>query len=208
MTMEAGALDPPRSRLCDFLRDRRDEIIADWTKRMRALSPARDLSDPAIIDHLPKILTRIADVVAAAHTGRTASLGELPKEHAVDRLGRGFDLDQIVTEYGLLRRAILDLWESDVGATIDLSELRSLDRALDESVRQAALRYAQSRERLLKALDRIAESALGPGDLDDFLADLLQACSRARNLLIQRAAASRGGHTSRSCGCRARRGGR
>ena len=42
-------------------------------------------------------------------------------------------------------------------------------------LRQAALRYAEAREKLLKALDRISEAALGTGDLDTFLQTLLRA---------------------------------
>jgi signal transduction histidine kinase len=167
--------DAAASRLCDFLRNRQEEIIVDWTQRMRTLSPARHLSVSAIVDHLPRILARVATFVESLYAGAQISLGDLPKQHAVDRLGRGFDLDQIVTEYGLLRRSILDLWESQIGSSINLSELRSLDTALDELLRQAAIRYAEAREKLLKALDRISEAALGPGSLDTFLESLLQA---------------------------------
>jgi len=139
------------------------------------MSPARDLSDSAIVDHLPRILALIADFVEAGRADTPVSLGSLPKAHAVDRLARGFDLDNIVTEYGLLRRTILDQWESRIGPTIDLSELRNLDISLDELLRQATVRYAEAREKLLKAVDRISEAALGAGDLDTFLADLLRA---------------------------------
>src|SRR2546429_451486 len=76
-------------RLHDFLRGHQDQIVNDWTQRMRVLSPARDLADFAIIDHLPEILRRIADVVQSVHGGKQVALGELPKKHAVDRLGRG-----------------------------------------------------------------------------------------------------------------------
>jgi signal transduction histidine kinase len=165
----------PSGPLCDFLRRREGPIVAEWTRRMRSLSPARDLSDAAIIDHLPRILLRIADLVESVHTGVPSSLEKFPKEHAVDRLARGFDLDQIVTEYGLLRRCILDLWEVEMGPVIDLSELRMLDAAFDESLRQSAVKYAQAREKLLRALDRVSEAALGPGDVDAFLGDLLSA---------------------------------
>ena len=175
MTSGTARGEPPPWRLCDFLRNRQDEIITDWTRHMRAISPARELSDSAIVDHLPRILAVTADFVEAEPTGKALSLGTLPKEHAVDRLARGFDLDHIVTEYGLLRRAIVDLWASRIGPTIDLGELRKLDIAFDELLRQAAVRYADAREKLLKAIDRISEAALGPGDLDRFLTDLLGA---------------------------------
>ena len=175
MAIPSTGLESAHSRLSDFLRTHQAEIVGIWMDRARTLSPAAGLSDAAIVDHLPQILTQIAEVVASAHTGRTVSLGTLPKDHAVDRLGRGFDLDQIVTEYNLLRRSILDLWEARVEATIDLGELKHLDIAFDESIRQSAARYAQSREKLLKALDRVSEAALGSGDLDMFLRDLLRA---------------------------------
>jgi signal transduction histidine kinase len=169
------ALEPSQSRLCDFLRSRQADIIAKWTERMRSTPPASSLSDAAIVDHLPRILNRIAEIVAPVHTGRPVTLESLPSDHAVDRLGRGFDLDQIVTEYSLLRRSILDLWEAHVGPTIDLAELRSFDTAFDESIRQSAVRYAQAREKLLKALDRVSEAALGSGDVETFLHGLLRA---------------------------------
>ena len=168
-------LDPARSRLSDFLYAHQAEIIALWTQRARKLSPTAGLSDAAVIEHVPVILRRIADVVASAHTGEAVSMGTLPEDHAVDRLGRGFDLDQIVTEYGLLRRALLELWEARIGAPVDLDELRKLDAAFDESIRQSALRYAQARDKLLRALDRVSEAALGSGDLEVFLRDLLRA---------------------------------
>src|SRR5262245_26933634 len=166
---------PEAGRLCDFLRSRRDEIIGVWTERVRAMSPAHELSESAIVDHLPKILGLIADYVEAVHTGRSVSLEQLAKAHAVDRLGRGFDFDLIVREYALLRRAVLDLWESEVGPSIDLAELRNLEAAFDEAVAQSAKRYAQAREKLLKALDRVSEAALTSTNLDAFLDGLLRA---------------------------------
>lgn len=175
MATPSTAREPARTGLSDFLYAHQAEIIGMWTERVRTLSPAAGLSDEAVANHVPKILTQIAAVVASAHTGQPVSLGTLPRDHAVDRLGRGFDLDQIVTEYSLLRRAILDLWEARVGATIDLGELRLLDSAFDESIRQSAVRYAEARDKLLKALDRVSEAALGSGDLDMSLRDLLRA---------------------------------
>jgi signal transduction histidine kinase/putative methionine-R-sulfoxide reductase with GAF domain len=174
VTPETSDLEPTRSRLSDFLRSRQEQIIADWTQRVRSLSPARDPSLGALVDSLPQILSRIADIVESVHTGKIASLENFPTEHAIDRLGRGFDLDQIVTEYGLLRRAVLNLWERHIGPTIDLGELQKLDRAFDESIRQAAVRYAQARERLLRALDHVSEAALGSGDLDTFVNSLIR----------------------------------
>jgi len=48
------------TRLCDLLRSRQQDIIDDWVQRVRSVSPAHDLPAPTLIDHLPRILTRMA----------------------------------------------------------------------------------------------------------------------------------------------------
>lgn len=171
--MTSSVSSSPVRRLSDFIRTRRDDIVADWASRVRALSPAREMSATAIIDHLPVILARVADMVEAAQTGARASLGDLPHRHALDRLGRGFDFDQIVIEFNLLRRSILDLWAVDVGAGIDVRELRLLGDAFDGALAESAAKYASAREKVLKALDRVSEAALGSADLDVFLQNLV-----------------------------------
>ncbi len=163
----------PLPRLCDFVRTHRGDIIADWSTRIRSLEPARELSERKLIDHLPVILARVADITESFYTGAQVSLEDMPKEHAVERLQSGFDLDQLVTEYALLRRSVLDVWEARVGAAIVPGELRNFDGAFDESIRQSTVRYTQAREKLLRALDHVSETALASDDLDPFLEKLL-----------------------------------
>lgn len=162
-------------RLCDFLRVHQSTIIAEWSERARALPAAKDLSKVALMDHLPDILARITKIVAAVHSGATATLADTPKVHAVDRLAQGFDLDAVLEEYALLRRTIFELWERNVGPTIDLAESTQLDHAIDQAIGETAVRFAKGRERVLRALDRISEAALGTADLDTFLGKLARA---------------------------------
>jgi hypothetical protein len=162
-------------RLCDFIRANLDTVIAEWTTRVRSLSPAKELSRPVLVDHLPQILARIADMIETVHTGGQASLADSPKQHALDRLAVGFDLEAVVSEYSLLRQCILMLWERDVGATITVSELRRLEAALDQSITESVVNFARGRQRMLKALDRISEAALGTAKLELFLHELLHA---------------------------------
>jgi len=164
----------PAPRLCDFLRSNQPDIIAEWSQRVRSLSPARELSERSLIDHLPRILARIADVVECEPADRPASLQECQTEHVLERLQSGFNLDQIVIEYGLLRRSILDLWEARVNAAIVVAELRTLDTGFDECIRQSTIQYAEAREKLLRALDRVSESALASAEVDPFLEKLLR----------------------------------
>src|SRR5262249_39460610 len=145
---------------------------AMWTERVSQLSPAKGISNLAIIDHLPEILASLA---AAVGSTEPVTLAAGSRAHAVDRLARGFDLREVVQEYTILRRCIFDLWEELNGGTIDIVQARRLHLAIDKAIEESAVRFASARERVLKALNRISEAALGTDDLDDFLRQLLQA---------------------------------
>jgi PAS domain S-box-containing protein len=171
---EHEAREPGR-RLYDFIRASQDSLIGDWSVRVRRLSPAKELPRPILIDHLPEILARIADMVESVDTGAQAPLAEAPKQHALDRLARGFDLEEVIKEYSLLRQCILEEWEERVGPSIIVSDLRRLDSALDQSISESTVNFARARERMLKAVNQIAEAALGTSNLDAFLQRILQA---------------------------------
>jgi PAS domain S-box-containing protein len=161
-----------RPRLCDFIRDHRGEILVEWERLVRVQSPAREVSDAALIDHLPALLDRIADVVATAKSG--ASLRDLPDLHAVSRLDLGFDLRALVNEFTLLRACVLTLYENAAGHVGTLQEIERFNACLDDAIARSVARYATVRGRTLLALDRLSEAALGGDDLDKFLSRLVR----------------------------------
>jgi PAS domain S-box-containing protein len=160
--------------LCEFLRSRHRQIMELWMGRVRAAGPAHDLPAPSLIDHLPAIISRVADMMECGSEASPDLLESLPEAHALDRLGRGFDLKDVVGEYALLRRCILELWARERGDSIQLSQLERLDAAVDHSVALSIAEYASARERLLRAVDRIADAATGSADVAVFLSQLLQ----------------------------------
>src|SRR3954454_6491886 len=98
----------PGPRLPELLRSRAQQIVDEWLRRVRTVSPAHDLPAPALIDHLPRILDRIALRMERDPGAAPFEFETLPESHAIDRLGRGFDLEDVVSEYALLRQCILD----------------------------------------------------------------------------------------------------
>ncbi|HEX5420448.1 MAG TPA: GAF domain-containing protein, partial [Gammaproteobacteria bacterium] len=169
MTLEAKG---PRAGLGAFLRSHRDEIVSLWMKRVQEIFPARSLSAPLLVDHVPIILDFLADSVSVpAGTPLPGDYGK--KSHAVERLARGYDLEDVIREYTLLRQSILDLWEREAGAQVELTELRRLQDAIEQSISESAARYAQQRERVLKALDRLSEVAFDAADDLERLFELL-----------------------------------
>ena len=167
-------------RLGAFIRQRRERILGDWEAEVRQLPYARGLSRPRLLDHLPDLLERIANVVDSVHTGGASSLDEMPEVHALERLDSGYDLDDVAEEYALLRGCILQRYGDYMGSVgagsmaLAMREMVSFNRTFDEAVAAAVSRYARARERTLVALDRISEAAFGKEETDAFLPRLLR----------------------------------
>ena len=162
---------PQCDDLADLLRTRRQQIIAAYAPKVRSLSPARELSHGAVVDHVPMVLDRIASIIESSTSRQHDSAG---RDHAVDRLGRGFELEDLIREYGFLREAIFEQWEVAAGDVIELQQARLLDYAFDQCFNDAAREYLALRGRVLDALNRLSDAAFGPGDLDSFLNELIR----------------------------------
>ncbi|MFL5347632.1 MAG: ATP-binding protein [Hyalangium sp.] len=164
-------MSPP---LAEFLRSHRDAILEHWEAEVRQLPVAQSLPRTVLRDHLPQLLDRIAELTAQPLTAEVASgLGSVPDVHALERLGEGFDLRQVVMEYQLLRRCVLRLWAAQ-GSADSLEAASIFHEAMDEAVAASVSRYMQARERTFQALDRISAAAIGSPDLPTFLPRLLE----------------------------------
>src|SRR4051812_36267877 len=64
-----SGVDRPTPQLSEFLRRYQQDIISDWLPRMRTVPPARNLSESALIDPPPAILTRIPASIPAIRDG-------------------------------------------------------------------------------------------------------------------------------------------
>ncbi|MCP3139967.1 sensor histidine kinase [Pyxidicoccus xibeiensis] len=147
-----------------------------WEAEVRAIPAAQALSRLALRDGLPRLLDVVAGLMRQRPPGEVATgLGPIPDLHALERLGEGFNLRQVVTEYRLLRTCVLRLWTArGSAAPPHPEEERVFHEAMDEAVAASVSRYARARERTLQALDRISTAALGNADVASFLPRLLQ----------------------------------
>lgn len=163
------------SSLGDFIRDRQQDILNEWLAEVRSLPVASALDRPALIDHVPDVLDRIAAMADCLSRGETP---EPPKQeadlHARIRLEEGFDLPQVVSEFTILRDCITRLWEQSVLNPSHINELRVVNKAIDNAVGASVDRFTRARDRTLIALDRIASEALESRSLDDLLQRLLK----------------------------------
>lgn len=162
------------SRLAALLRDHKARILRDWEQAARGQAVTRRLERPVLLDHLPALLDRIAEVVATAPEADAARLaGPEPGAHALGRIEVGFDLVEILAEYRLLRRCILRAIASHPSPP-PLRELELLDGLLDDAMAQAVSARLAVRDRTLKELDRLFHAGLEQLELDELLPRLLR----------------------------------
>jgi PAS domain S-box-containing protein len=176
--MRAGASEEPSegTRLFEFLEKQAGRILRTWEERVRSIPAAGHLAQPALRDHVPELLARMAEVVHGAPEGGEVSLGDLPDLHAVDRLSAGFDVRAVVRELTVLRQVTLELWQSEAGGdpVERLAEVQRFDAVLDDVITVSLERYAAARQHALLALDRASAAALATAELEPLLASLLR----------------------------------
>jgi RsbT co-antagonist protein rsbRD N-terminal domain len=84
-------------RLAEYLQERRDLILERWKREVARLRSARDLSEPILLDHMPDFLDGLAQYIGDLRSGLSVLPDPaIPRIHAVERLGLGFELADVV----------------------------------------------------------------------------------------------------------------
>ena len=160
-------------RLGDFILANVESILADWEEFARNLAPGSAMGVIALRDHAEDILRATARDMVSSQTAQqqadkskgrggggteSARLDGASKEHAIARLGSGFDLIEVVSEYRALRASVLRLWGERVHTADehDLQDLTRFNESIDQSLAEAVKSYTQrvdeSRELFLATL--------------------------------------------------------
>jgi signal transduction histidine kinase len=140
--------------LAPFIRRYRGEIVDEWLGRMKQSPLEPQLSPPLLIDELPDVLANLADTIDEQSVENSKAATRLASHHAIQRLGHGFELHQLMAEYALLRTTILDMAER-AGPPGTYSTVRfnqALDRVVADSVDTYAAEFERARERFVDIL--------------------------------------------------------
>ncbi|MFN0242397.1 MAG: sensor histidine kinase [Planctomycetota bacterium] len=134
------------SRLAVLVRNEREALLARWRERVRELPSARHLDAPTLNDHLPALLDELAD---ALESGSDATIAEALRdgsspEHGSQRVVDGYDIEEVVAEYNILRGCIHDLAEAS-NVRLQGPPFRILNRVLDGAIAVAVATFATRR---------------------------------------------------------------
>ncbi len=130
--------------LYSLLAAQRDELIEAWSTETRQVIASASLARAALLDRMPDFVDQI---IAALHPEALPlpPASEIAEEHGAQRLGIGFDVSEVIREYGLLQRCILKIAES-AALTPNLREQGIIGRWLSTGIADAVAQYVKQRD--------------------------------------------------------------
>jgi len=170
-------------RLAEFILANIEPILAEWEAFARSLSPGATMTIVALRDDAESILLATARDMQNRQSlqqqaskskghggaGGTASdrLDNASDLHGVDRVGWGFHITEVVSEYRALRASVLRLWreslpQPDLNDIDDITRFNeSLDQSLARGVHSYSKRIDESRQMFLAILSHDLRNPLG-----------------------------------------------
>jgi two-component system phosphate regulon sensor histidine kinase PhoR len=130
-------------KLSALIKRESNALLAEWRKQVRQLPSAQHLDTPTLNDHVPKLIEELAAALKARsdETIPEALGGASPPAHGVQRLEDGFDIEEVVAEYNILRGCVHDLANAN-GLTLQGKPFHILNRVLDGAIGMAVQSYA------------------------------------------------------------------
>ena len=124
----------------------REGLLARWREQVRALPSAQHLDVPTLNDHLPGLVDELAAALRerSDETIPEALDAASPPAHGLQRVQDGFDIEEVVAEYNILRGCIHDLAQAH-GLTLQGQPFHILNRVLDGAIGLAVQTFAAQR---------------------------------------------------------------
>ncbi|MGB3294311.1 MAG: HAMP domain-containing sensor histidine kinase [Phormidesmis sp.] len=159
----------------DFGRElsrKQDDIIQTWIAQVRRdsdIESTRNLTSQAILDSLPELIEAIAHRLSQPLSSEIDRLLDHGREHGSVRAKQGYDAEEIIWEYSILRSVILDALEDELLQSQPLPMLRAvrlIEGAIDQAVAFCMKRYTHER---LKEVNLLYDELLASNQELDWL---------------------------------------
>lgn len=133
-------------RLATLIRAQRSALLTRWREQIRELPSAHQLDVPTLNDHMPRLLDALAGALDAAsdQTIPDAIRQGSAHAHGLQRFEDGFDIEEIVGEYNVLRGCIHDL-ATEHGINLQGKPFHIINRVLDQAIGLALQTYSTQR---------------------------------------------------------------
>jgi len=131
------------AKIARLIQQERANLLSRWRTQVRELPSAKHLDTPTLTDHVPMLIDELTEALLARSTETIAEalVEASPPAHGAQRLVDGFDIEEVVAEYNILRGCISDLVEEN-GLTMQGRPFHILNRVLDGAIGSAVQSYA------------------------------------------------------------------
>lgn len=134
-------------QLATALLEERDAVLLRWREQVRALPSAAQLDLPTLNDHIPGWIAELAAcLVTASEAPEGEATASSPLAHGLQRFEDGFDIEEVVAEYNILRDCVHELGERH-GVSLAGQDRRFLDKFFDDAIGAAVKAFADSQAR-------------------------------------------------------------
>jgi signal transduction histidine kinase len=150
------AIEALASGIYGLLKANRDRLVARWGDGIKAIVATRPLSQAELLDNVPGF---VDEVIAALHPQALPLPSASPNapEHGAQRLRLGFDVAEVVREFGLLHDCVLDV-AGEAGVALTTRDQHVLNKWLNAGIAFSVEEYVNQRDR---ELERQASQHLG-----------------------------------------------
>jgi two-component system, OmpR family, phosphate regulon sensor histidine kinase PhoR len=131
------------NELAALIRQQRGALLSNWRRQVKQLASARNLDTPTLNDHIPQLLDELADALKSRsdQTILEALAKGSPPVHGLVRFREGYDIEEVVAEYNILRRCIHDLAKNR-GVSLEGDSFHIMNNVLDRAIGLAVQTYA------------------------------------------------------------------
>ena len=137
----------------------KSEIITEsWIASIRDdldIESARGLAYQSVRDSIPLVLQALATLLSTSLTDNTQKLDDNGLEHGIVRAEQGYDITEIMREYGLLREIVLTTLEPDLSTGSVRKALQTaklIDSVIDRVISLSLKSFVEVRLRELEQL--------------------------------------------------------
>jgi signal transduction histidine kinase len=139
-----------RAALADAIVRRRGEVERRWLGAVQreCLAPRQDVPPSELRDSIGEYLVRLAEVIRGSQPPAaegSEAWADVAREHAHTRVRLGFDIDQLVREFILLRRVLFEVVREE-GVVPDGFQSERLADLIDAAIATAVKSYVESRD--------------------------------------------------------------
>lgn len=135
-----------------------ENIIQDWVAQVQSdqtIESAHHLTYTAVLNSLPNLLNILEHLLSQPSSEDITDLLEEGLVHGAVRAKQGYDAEEIVREYSVLRNIIFETLEAEMLRSEPLLMLRAIrliDGALDRVIAYSLKRYTEERIRAVNLL--------------------------------------------------------